>query len=100
MAELSAHKAELLAALSAPERPATFDADAGELAAVKLVNTIIGDLWLVADADVLAEHPDIIRAGLPVFFFEEIEGLRGKTPAELQAIAMVKAEFFTSRVLQ
>jgi hypothetical protein len=82
-----------------PAEP-TFDADAGELAAVKLRNTLIGDVWLVADPEALAEHPDIIRAGLPVFFFDEVEMLRGKTPAELKAIGMVKAEFPTSRVLQ
>jgi hypothetical protein len=76
------------------------DADTGELAAVKLRNTVICDVWLVADAETLAENPDIIRSGLPVFFFDEIEMLRGKTPAELKAIGMVKAEFPTSRVLQ
>ncbi|MFI5364972.1 MAG: hypothetical protein ACHQ4J_05050 [Candidatus Binatia bacterium] len=57
-------------------------------------------LWLVADAEAVAEHPDILRSGLPVFFFDEVEQLRGKTPAELKAIAMVKATFPTSRVLQ
>jgi hypothetical protein len=76
------------------------DADAGKIAAVKLTGTTIGDCWLVADDDALAEHPDIIRAGLPVFFFDEVEMLRGKTPEELKAIGMVKAEFPTSRVLQ
>lgn len=84
----------------APEQPATFDADAGELAAVKLINTVVGDVWLVVDSKALAEHADIIRSGLPVFFFEEIECLRDKTPTELKAIAMVKTEFPTSRVLQ
>jgi hypothetical protein len=78
---------------------ATFDPDAGELVAVKLRNTAIGDVWLVADDDALAEHPDIIRSGLPAFWFDEIEQLRGKTPAELKAISKVKAEFPTSRVL-
>lgn len=76
------------------------DAAAGELAAVKLRNTIIGDVWLVADQEALADHPDIIRSGLPVFFFDEIAQLRGKTPAELKAIAMIKTEFPTSRVRQ
>ncbi len=79
--------------------PATL-AEAGELAAVKLTRTMIGDLWLVADAQALAEHPDIIRSGLPVFWFDEVERLRGKTPAELKAIGVVKATFPTSRVLQ
>ena len=85
---------------SAPERPAAFDTDTGELSAVKLVNTVIGDVWLVADTETLAEHPDIIRAGLPVFFFDELEQLRGKTAAELQAIGLVKSVFPTGRVLQ
>ena len=67
---------------------------------MKLRNTVICDVWLVADAETLAENPDIIRSGLPVFFFDEIEMLRGKTPAELKATGMVKAEFPTSRVLQ
>jgi hypothetical protein len=79
---------------------ATTLADAGQLAAVKLVNTVIGDCWLVADDEALADHPDIIRSGLPVFFFDEVEMLRGKTPEELKAIGMVKAIFPTGRVLQ
>jgi hypothetical protein len=74
--------------------------DAGELAAVKLRNTVIGDVWLVRDAETLADNPDIIRSGLPVFFFDEVEQLRGKTPAELQAIGLVKTVFPTGRVLQ
>jgi len=90
------HKAELLRLLSSP----ALDADAGEIAAVKLRNTIIGDVWLVADTEALAEQPDIIRSGLPVFFFDELEQLRGKTPEELRAISMVKAVLPTSRVLQ
>jgi hypothetical protein len=67
---------------------------------VKLTGTVIGDCWLVADDDAVADHPDIIRGGLPVSFFEEVEKLRGKTPEELRAIAMAKAEFPSSRVLQ
>jgi len=82
------------------ETAATADLTSGTIAAVKLVNTIIGDVWLVADDATLSEHPDIIRGGLPVIFFDEVEQLRGKTPAELKAIGMVKATFPTSRVLQ
>jgi hypothetical protein len=96
---LVTHKAELLALLSHHPEP-TFDPDTAEIAAVKLVNTILGDVWLVADAEALAEHPDIIRAGLPTFFFDELERLRGKTAEELHPIAMVKREFPTGRVLQ
>lgn len=94
--ELAAHKPELLRLLSTP----TLDADAGHVAAVKLRNTAIGDVWLIADAAALADHPDIIRSQLPVFFFDEIEQLHGKTPAELKAIGMIKAIFPTGRVLQ
>jgi hypothetical protein len=99
---LTTHKAELLAVLRTPATltDPTFDADAGELAAVKLRNTIIGDCWLLADAEALAEHLDIIRSRLPVFFFDEVEMLSGKTLAELKAIGVVKATFPTSRVLQ
>jgi hypothetical protein len=79
---------------------ATLDADAGELVAVKLAGTIIGDVWVVRDDDTLAASPDIVRAGLPVLFFDEIERLRGKTLEELKAIAAVKATFPTGRVLQ
>lgn len=93
---VAAHKPELVRLLSTP----TLDADAGELVAAKLRNTAIGDVWLVADADALAEQPDIIRGGLPVFFFDELRQLRGKTAAELKVIGMVKAVFPTGRVLQ
>jgi hypothetical protein len=96
LSAVAAHKPEILQLLSMP----ALNADAGELAAVKLRNTVIGDVWLVADAEALAEHPDIIRSGLPVFWFDELEMLRGKTPAELKAIGMVKATFPTGRVLQ
>jgi hypothetical protein len=74
----------------------------GVVAAVLLKSAVLGGalVWLVADDETLAEHPDIICAGLPVFFFDELEQLRGKTLAELQAIGMVKAVFRTGRVLQ
>ena len=65
---------------------------------MKLTGTVIGGCRLVADDDAVADHPDIIRGGLPVFFFEE--KLRGKTAEELRAIAMARAEFPSSRVLQ
>ena len=77
-----------------------FDLNGGTIVAVKFINTVIGDIWVIADADVLVEHPGIIRARLPTFFFDEVQKLRGKSIEELQAIAMVKAEFPTSRVLQ
>ena len=70
------------------------------IVAAKFTGTVIGDVWVIADAEVLVEHPDIIRSGLPVFFFDEVEQLRGKSIDELRAIAMVKTEFPTGRVLQ
>ena len=79
---------------------AGFDLNGGTIVAVKFVGTVIGDIWVITDAQVLVDHPDIIRAQLPTFFFDEIEQLRGKSLAELRAIAKVKAEFPTSRILQ
>src|ERR1700687_2089377 len=99
---ITTHKRELLTLLANRRTTAlpAFDLDTSEVTAVKLVNTVLGALWLVADEDALAEHPDIIRSGLPVFWFDEVEKLRGKTRAELQAIAMVKAAFPTGWTLQ
>lgn len=96
---LADHKGELLSLLTRQTEPG-FDLDTAEVAAVKLVNTILGNMWLVAGAEALAEHPDIIRSGLPVFFFDEVEMLRGKTVEELRTIGTIKAQFPTSRVLQ
>jgi hypothetical protein len=69
-----------------------------QMAAVMLTNTAIGNVWMVANEDALAENPDI--PALPVFSFSEVEMVRGKTPAELTAIGVVKATFPTGRVLQ
>jgi len=74
--------------------------DISDVAAVKLVNTVIGDLWLVRDDRALVDHPDIVRSGLPVLFFDEIDRLQSKTPAELAAIGIVKRTFPTGRILQ
>jgi len=67
---------------------------------VLLRGTMIGDLWLVADHDALAEFPEILHSGRPVVFFDEVEHLRGKTTAELQAIGLVKTIYPTGRVVQ
>jgi hypothetical protein len=113
-AALADHKAELLVRLRCSNAPKMLthgcehlnalaehlSADSGELAAVLLRRTLLGDVWLVADTGALADHPDIIRSGLPVFFFEEISRLRGKTAAELRAVGILKAKFPTGRVLQ
>jgi hypothetical protein len=86
--------------LTTAAEPPTFDLAGGRIAAVKLTGTAVGSVWLVADAEALAEHPEIMRAGAPVFFFDEVEQLRSKTPDELKAIAAVKGTYPTSRVLQ
>lgn len=100
-AEVAAHKAELLVLLTRAEPlPATFDADMGAPVAVWLRGTVIGDVWLVADAETLAEQPDIVRSALPVIFFDEVAALRGKTADELRAIGVVKSVLPTARVLQ
>ena len=63
-------------------------------------HTLKTHMWLVRDEEALANHPDIIRSGLPVFFFDEVEQLRGKTVKYLQTVAMVKQQCPTSRVMQ
>ena len=65
-----------------------------------LRGTIIGDCWLVADHDALAEYPQILRTGLPLIFFDEVEQLRGKTAVELQMIGLIKSVYPGGRVLQ
>lgn len=97
---LASHKAELLALVSNSDVPGRFDIESSRLAAAKFVNTVIGDIWVVADDDALSEHPDIIRGGLPVFYFSEVGQLAGRTAEDLQAIRQVKAVFPTGRVLQ
>ena len=78
----------------------TVDGPVERIVAVKITGSLVGDAWVVADTQVLADHPDILRSGLPVFFFDEVEQLRGKSIEELRAIAMVKTEFPTGRVIQ
>lgn len=78
------------------------DPSTGIFCAVLLRSAVLDGalVWLVADDAALAEHPDILRSGFPVFFFDEIERLRGKTAEELRALGLVKAVFPTGRVLQ
>lgn len=86
---------------SAPEtRSCSSLPEARDVRAALLRNTAMGDLWLVSDEETLVDHPDILRSGLPVIFFDEVEQLRGKTLEELRALGAVKASFPTSRVLQ
>lgn len=84
------------------ERGERADVTAGTAAAVFIRSAVLDGalVWLVRDDEAMAQHPDIIRSGLPLFFFDEVEQLRGKTPDELRAIAMVKTVFPTARVLQ
>lgn len=95
--ELSVRKPELLALLT--DRGET-TLDDGNPVAVLLTGTVIGAVWLVADADVIAEYPDIRASGLPLFTFNEVAKLTGKDPEELRAIAASKRTFPTGRVLQ
>ncbi|MFI5364357.1 MAG: hypothetical protein ACHQ4J_01915 [Candidatus Binatia bacterium] len=98
---LSARKPELLR-LVGTHQSEEGDLTSGSVTGVLIRSAVLDGalLWLVADDDTLAEHPDILRSGHAVFFFDEVERLRGKTAAELRAIAMVKAVFPTGRVLQ
>lgn len=74
--------------------------DAGDLAAVLLRGTGWGDVWLIADDEALADHPDIATAGLPVIRFAELPHLQRLDAASLQALGIVKRTFPTARVLQ
>lgn len=56
-------------------------------------------IWLVADQGVLDEHPDITASGAGVFFFDEIEQLRGRPADELRALCATKAVFPAARIL-
>lgn len=85
-----------------PAGPLEADLTTGSFCALLLRSAVLDGalVWLVADDGALGEHPDILRSGFPVFFFDEVEQLRGKTPEELRAVAMVKTVFPTGRVLQ
>jgi hypothetical protein len=96
---LTRHRGRFSAANQVNQPPCIED---GTIAAVLLRAAVLDGalVWLVADNAALADHPDIVRRGLPVFFFDELEQLRGKSAAELQAIGMVRTVFPTGRVLQ
>ena len=74
--------------------------ESGEPVAVLLRATCWGDLWLIADDDVLSEHPDIADAGLPVVRFAELPHLQRLDAVSLQTLGLVKRTFPTARVLQ
>src|SRR5689334_21124328 len=98
-AAVAVHKAELLAMLN--ELPTSANrAKSNEVAAVRLVATMIGDVWLVLDGAALAEHPDILASNLPVFYADELTALAGKSVEELRTIAAVKRNFPGARIVQ
>lgn len=80
--------------------PGTDPIETGTIAAVLLRGSMIGDAWLVADDDALAEHPDIAQSGLPVFRFAEVAFLARLDAGELRAVAACKRAFPTAGVLQ
>lgn len=66
-----------------------------------LINSrlLAAEIWLVRDADALDRLGGEI-GGRPVFFFDEVEKLKGKSAQELRAIAITKRVFPRGRVLQ
>ncbi|MGE3993580.1 hypothetical protein [Pseudorhodoplanes sp.] len=74
--------------------------ETGTIAAVLLRGSVIGDAWLVADDDALAEHSDLAQSGLPVFRFAEVPFLAQLDAEALRAVAACKRAFPTARVLQ
>lgn len=76
------------------------DLTAGEISAVRIDSRLFGEsIWLVRDADALAENPDIEESGLPVLFFDEVEHLRSHDAEQIKVICTVKRVFPTSRIL-
>ena len=81
----------------APGSPDTSDASPAltdeELSAVLIhSSTLDAEVWLVRDVNALEDIAGEIH-GRAVFFFEEIDHLRGKSHKELRAIAMTKRIF-------
>jgi hypothetical protein len=71
-----------------------------ELAAVLLRGTIWGDVWLIADDDVLRENTDIARGNVPVLRFAEVDHLRRLGTEGMRALGIIKRAFPTARILQ
>ena len=93
-ATLSTHRDELMALLT---RPAPADPDP---AAVRIVGTVVGDVWLVLDADALDNYPEILAGKLPVFYADELAALAGRPADDLRLIASVKRTFPGARIIQ
>lgn len=79
---------------------ASADFDTGALAAVLLRAMCWGDVWLIADDDVVADHPDIETSGLPVVRCAALPNLERLDAESLRALDIVKRSFPTARVLQ
>lgn len=71
-----------------------------EPGAVRLINTVAGDVWVVLDATLLAANPDILDGELPVFFADELAALAGHPVEDLRLIAAVKRTFPGARIVQ
>lgn len=71
-----------------------------EPVAVRLVNTVAGDVWVILDATALTDSPDILAGELPVFFADELAALAGHSAEELHLIAAVKRAFPGARIVQ
>lgn len=75
--------------------------DSGSVAAVLLHSTLLDHgVWLVADDAALIEYPDIEASGFPIFFFDEVNCLRGKSVERLRQVSMVKLAFPGARMVQ
>ena len=100
-AALIAHKPELVDLLAARRKAAAQDiGEACAPAAVLLSGTLMGDVWLIADDEVLIEHPDIEASRLPTFTFSEVPYLARLDDAALAAVSACKRAFPTGRILK
>ena len=61
--------------------------------------TAMGEVWLIADFDVLNEEPDIADSGLPIFTLAEFATLAGKGVAGRRVAAVVKRGWPTVTVV-
>jgi hypothetical protein len=110
LAELKAQRDEVLAELRRRQQGVAshgtespvIDAEE-QIAAVRLHSETFGDAWLAKDEKIAAELiAEIEKAGqwIPVFTFEEVPLLRGKSDRMLRALLTAKAGLPGSRLLQ
>ena len=110
LAELKAQRDEVLAELRRrQEEVASHGAESSlinaeeQLAAVRLRSATFGDVWLARDEEIAAELITEVEAAgqwIPVFTFEGIPLLRGKSQRMLQVLLTAKAALPGSRLLQ